>query len=105
MIRVTECWPLYGSTLYRAAQFLYFGTVSGYGTVSDILDTLYMKRYLIRRGKRSKPITHIWTGSDTACKMVSNGGIHYDPDENKWVLIDRVIGKMCEMCKTNSLNN
>ena len=57
------------------------------------------KKYLIRRGKRGKPITHIWTGNDTACKMVSCGGINVET--KKWVHIDRKIGSICVMCENN----
>ena len=59
------------------------------------------KRYLIRRGKGTKPITHIWLGDDTACRMVSTGGIKIDSARRRWVQIDRIIGSVCQMCKTN----
>jgi hypothetical protein len=53
-------------------------------------------RYLV--SKKQKSVAHIWTGTDTACRMYSTGGMS---KSNKSVF-DNPNGKpICMMCKSS----
>jgi len=48
--------------------------------------------------KKKSTAAHIWTGSDTACTMLSAGGIH---PGKKVVHADAGSRKICAMCQIN----
>lgn len=51
-------------------------------------------RYLKRRKKPR--VAHVWTGTDTACRMASTGGLAM----RKYEVSGRMDGlRFCEMCK------
>jgi len=48
--------------------------------------------------KKKTTVAHIWTGEDTACKMLSSGGMRPGKKE----VSERVDGRpVCEMCRVN----
>jgi len=48
--------------------------------------------------KRPKTAAHIWTGEDTACKMLSTGGMSPGAKQLHLELDKR---RVCLMCQTN----
>ena len=52
--------------------------------------------YLIR--SNSKKPAHIWIDGDTACRMVSTGGIVHT---HKYVKVNELDRRVCKMCQTN----
>ena len=56
-------------------------------------------KYLIRK-KGEKKAAHIWTGTDTSCRMWSTGGLNRVT--KKWLLADDTQGlEVCTMCRNN----
>ena len=52
--------------------------------------------YLLRKRLTAKSVAHIWTGSDTACRMYSTGGLNpkkYKLSKESYDL------KICTMCR------
>jgi len=85
-------------------------SIFGYLSLLDPLGTigggcpvprgLYMQ-YLIRGVTRKTPVSHIWIGDDTECRMASTGGIDMANPRRKWRVVNERIGKLCKMCEVN----
>jgi len=44
--------------------------------------------------KKSKSVSHIWTGTDSVCRMYSTGGLL----KEKYHVVDKPKNKVCFMC-------
>lgn len=52
--------------------------------------------FLTRRKLGKKPRSHIWNGTDTACRMWSTGGMN---QSKQWEVVQKQIGTICAMCQ------
>jgi hypothetical protein len=65
--------------------------------VADTMKPVALLGYLVRL--RKPQVAHLWTGNDTACSMVSTGGLN----AAKYTVLQQTTLPLCSMCSNSSL--